>query len=818
MSEASRPASPGKVPLRERILLLWDRALEWMHVYLAFDVHPRPRAPVDIHEVASPANRGAMDAEESLPSASWRSVGQRTGTRLATIAAGEWIADTYQVVRLIAAGDISSVYLVRHRHWNIDLALRVPDPQLGGIAGARRQFAERAEQWIALGVHPNIAPCFHIHSLNGVPLVLSEFVEGVTLRAWLAGEPEDGLRHGLDVAIQVCRALEHAHARGIAHGACTPDNIIIAAGGVPKLVDFGLPLSGTSLAGPATLRVASAERDIGEAYALSALMRAAPYVAPERWRQPTVIAPTGDVFALGVCLWEVFGGVRPYASTAVDAPRTTQEPHLGDDDARTRLALLLQRCVAWDAARRPPGVGEIRAELSAIYEMLFHEAHASGAPESTEADRLNAAAVTAVYGGKSADAERAWEAALALNPEHLDSLFNRAVTHWRQGMMTDEALAQQIENTALPRSESWKLRWLLGLVHLERGDLAAAEAVLEQALREQPDAVEVTQGLERVRLRSGSTPGAALAGEHSACVTAAGVSADGKIALAACDDATATVWDVSTGQCLQVLEGHLGGVAAAVLSADGRAALTGGNDGTIRVWDVPSGVCQRVFAGESGRIASLSVSPDGRLLLWAAHRSSEHIEGLTMQLWDTRSGECRRIFEGHAAAIKSVFLSVDGRYALSGGDDHLIRLWDVETGACVKTFTGHTNFVSGVCMSTDGALVLSASWDRTLRVWDRHTGRCVRVLSGHEALVAAACLSADAVWAASGGWDGTVRLWEVGTGRCLRTIHVSGGLLTSVAMSANGDRLVCGSWDGILRSWDVSPESREACRLRTASA
>ena len=818
MSEASQPASQAKLPVRERILLLWDRALEWMRVYLAFDVHPRRRAPVDIREVASPAKQGRVDAAENLPSASSPTSDQQTGKVLATIAPGQRIADTYEVLRLVAAGDISSVYLVHHQHWNIDLALRVPDPQLVSTAGARRQFADRAEQWIALGVHPNIVTCFHTHSLDDVPLILAEFVEGETLRAWLAGEPQDRLRHGLEVAIQVCHALEHAHARGIAHGACTPENIMIARGGVPKLLDFGLPLSGTARDRPTSIRGARSERDSSEAYALTAMLRAAPYVAPERWRQPTVMAVSGDVFALGVCLWEVFGGVRPYDSTSGDAPQAKPELHLGGDDARTRLAVLLQRCVAWDAASRPSRVAEIRGELSAIYEMAFRAAHVSASSELTAADRLNATAVTAVYGGKSADAERAWEAALELDPQHLDSLFNRAVTRWRQSTMTDEVLTQQLEETVLPRSESWKLRWLLGLAHLERGDLASAEASLQQALHERPGAVEVIQGLERVRLCSWSMEGAALAGQHSGVISAAAMSAEGKIALAACDDSTATVWDVSTGQCLQVLKGHRGGVAAVVLSADGRAALTGGDDGTIRVWDVASGACQRVFAGESGRIASLAVSPEGHLLLWAAHKSSEDTEGVTMQLWDTRSGECLRVFEGHTAAIKSVFLSVDGRYALSGGDDHLVHLWDVETGSCVQTFTGHTNFVSGVCLSTDGELVLSASWDATLRVWDRHSGRCLRVLSGHRALVAAASLSADAVWAASGGWDGTVRLWEVATGRCLRTIQAPDGLVTAVAMSANGDRLVSGSWDGILRSWDVSPELRQPCRLHTASS
>ncbi|HEX7407464.1 MAG TPA: protein kinase [Candidatus Binatia bacterium] len=734
---------------------------------------------------------------------------------LAGLAPGSRVAETYDVLRVIAEGDISTIYLVWHRHWNIEIALRVPNAQLLSIAGTLGPFVARAEQWIALGLHPNIVPCYHVHSLHGVPLILAEFVEGVTLRAWLAGDPQDRLRQGLDVAIQVCHALEHAHGRGVAHGACTPEHIMIARGSVAKLLNFGLPLSGAPNTPPAAPRAAGSEGEIDERYALAALMREAPYVAPERWQQPTAPALTGDVFALGVCLWELFGGARPYDSTATETQPAMRELRLGQDDARTRLATLSQRCVAWDAASRPSDVAEIRDQLSTIYAMLFRETPVSRLPESTEADRLNAAAVNSLYSGRLADAEQAWEAALELDPGHLDSLFNRAVAHWRQGTITDEALTQHLEKIALPPTESWKVRWLIGLTHLERGDLGSAEAFLEQAWRQGPGVVEVTQALERVQFRRQSMEHPALVVEHFGFVSAVDLSAAGKIALAASGDAVVMVWDLASGKRLQALEGHDGGVTAAVLSADGQAAFTGGDDGTIRVWDVATGACRHVFAVELGRVVSLSVSPDGSLLLSAANRGSEQTEALPMQLWDIHSGECRRVFGRHAGTIKSVFLSVDGRYAVSGGDDHLIRLWDVEFGHCVKTFAGHDHFVSGVCLSPDGGLILSASWDKTLRLWNRLTGRCLRVFSGHSASVAAACLSADAVWAASGGWDGTVRLWEVATGRCLRTIHAHQGLVTAVALSANGDRVLSGSWDGTIRSWDISPELREACRLRT---
>ena len=83
----------------------------------------------------------------------------------------------------------------------------------------------------------------------------------------------------------------------------------------------------------------------------------------------------------------------------------------------------------------------------------------------------------------------------------------------------------------------------------------------------------------------------------SAWVRSVAWSADERRALSGSSDNTVRLWDVETGRCLRVLEGHSSGVVSVAWSADGRRALSGSNDNTVRLWDVETGRCLRVLEG-----------------------------------------------------------------------------------------------------------------------------------------------------------------------------------------------------------------------------
>ena len=288
---------------------------------------------------------------------------------------------------------------------------------------------------------------------------------------------------------------------------------------------------------------------------------------------------------------------------------------------------------------------------------------------------------------------------------------------------------------------------------------------------------------------------------HTRRVSTVCLATDARHALSASLDRTLRLWEVPSGRCLRVLEGHGSDVNAAALSRDGRWALSGSGEVVtgemlLRLWDLGTGTAVRDFVGHEAEVSAAAFRGDGAL---AASGSAD----ATVRLWDVASGGCRHVLKGHGGWVRSVAFTPAGDKVLSGSMDHTVRVWDVEGGGCERVLEGHGDNVYGVTVSPDGRHALSASRDRTLRLWDLVSGATVRVLEGHEDVVRSVCFSGDGRWALTGGEDRTVRVWDVARGGCAWTGKTT-GLVLSVALSADRRWALAATYDRHVLLWELA--------------
>jgi WD40 repeat protein len=292
---------------------------------------------------------------------------------------------------------------------------------------------------------------------------------------------------------------------------------------------------------------------------------------------------------------------------------------------------------------------------------------------------------------------------------------------------------------------------------------------------------------------------------HTDDVRGVSVTPGGLCAVSASKDKTLRVWNLETGVCELVLDGHTMGINSVSVTPDGLRAVSAGDDKTVRVWNLETGVCQLVLEGHTMGINSVSVTPDGRRAVSAAGEWSPDRDKRdnALRVWDLETGFCKLVLEGHTGDVNDVCVTPDGLRAVSASDDKTLRVWDLETGRCLRVLEGHTESVWSVSVTPDGLRAVSTSHDKTLRVWALETGSCLRVLEGIGLRVRRANIAPDGRHAISADVDKALRLWNLESGRSGPSPEGHSRGVWSVSVTPDGRRGVTGSFDRTLRVWDL---------------
>ena len=266
----------------------------------------------------------------------------------------------YRIVRPLGSGGMGEVYAAEDTKLQRVVALKILPPAMAEDPDRLARFRREAQAIAALN-HPNVVTVYSVEEAGGTHFLTMELVEGLTLTASL--RPGGlSLREWLALALPLADAVAAAHAQGIVHRDLKPSNVMVTTGGRVKVLDFGL----------AKLQPRA---DAGDTSTITARMTAAnqvfgtpAYMSPEQAEGRPIDHRT-DIFSLGILLYEMASGRRPFAgdtslaiisSILKDTPPPLSQAR---PDLPSEVDRIIRRCLAKDPGRRYQSTLDLRHDL-----------------------------------------------------------------------------------------------------------------------------------------------------------------------------------------------------------------------------------------------------------------------------------------------------------------------------------------------------------------------------------------------------------------------------------------------------------------------
>lgn len=273
-----------------------------------------------------------------------------TGPRVGSLFAGR-----YEVVSVLGRGGMGSVYQVLDRELDEEVALKVLTPEAFSEGTHATQTLKQEIRLARKITHPNVVRTHDLGEADGVRFLTMEYVPGTTLREVLDRRGAVALAPGLQIAKQLCRGLTAVHEAGIIHRDVKPQNIMVLPNGVVKLMDFGI-----------------ARTDEGGDGALDGHTVGTPYYMSPEQAMGQRLDARSDLYTVGVVLFELFTGERPFPGT--DAAAVMQRhvaaqpprPSSLRPDLPEYLDRIVLACLAKRPERRPASAADLYAALTRV--------------------------------------------------------------------------------------------------------------------------------------------------------------------------------------------------------------------------------------------------------------------------------------------------------------------------------------------------------------------------------------------------------------------------------------------------------------------
>jgi WD40 repeat protein len=689
---------------------------------------------------------------------------------------------------------------------------------------------EAERQALALMDHPNIAKVFDAGATEaGRPFFVMELVSGDKITDY-CDDNSLSTEERLRLFIQVCRAVQHAHQKGVIHRDIKPSNILVAPHGdgipTPKIIDFGIA--------KATAGQVLTDKTLFTAF--EQFIGTPAYMSPEQAGLGSLDVDTrSDIYSLGVLLYELLTGHLPFSPdllrraaldevlrtirekepprpssrlttltvhelTAVAQQRQTEAfklTHLirGDLDwivmktlekDRSRryetasgLARDIERHLATEpVVARPPSTVYLLQKLARRNKVAFG---------------LAGAVAALVIGGLAACSGLLIQKAQALRRVTAAEREQSRLREQAQRAQADEAsLRRSAQEQELAARQTAYVSDLSSAYHaLEGGNFGLARNLLaaHHPRPGQPDPRtfewrylwNLSWGQQRKTLTG-----------HSNLVTCVAYSADGAIVASGGSDQTVKLWHAETGQLIATFAGHSADVAAVAFSPDGRFVASAAEDDLVRLWDVHT---RQIVFTVTNRSRCLSFSTN--LLAISTGGNKYGVNGGTVELYDYPTG--KQVASLPESGNRAVF-SRDGRILATANWKGMVQIWDVASRTPIRSTS--CSDVTSMSISSDGLKLAWCTDSRNLCVWDLRDEQPVFLEKDASRKMFCVAISPDGQTLATAGATHEILMWNIAR-REVDKLVGHGHTIFGVAFSSDGKSLASASQDGSVRLWDL---------------
>ena len=759
--------APENADADERFDAIFDHAVDLPEAERADYLDEVCAGDANLHRqleelLAAEANRQEFMDDPTVDTSQEDTADVMIGTRIGS----------YKLLQVLGEGGYGVVYLAEQRQpVKRRVALKVIKLGMDTRQVIARFEAER--QALAMMDHPNIAKVFEAGATeSGRPYFVMELVRGVPITEH-CDHCKLPMEKRLALFIDVCRAVQHAHQKGVIHRDLKPNNILVTLhDGVPvaKVIDFGIAKATNIQLTDKTLFT-----DFRQFVGTPA------YASPEQVEMSGLDVDTrSDIYSLGVLLYELLTGTTPVpVETLKKAAYAEIQRTILETDPPTpshRLSTLGNARQLEVASARAESPNRLRQFLRGELDWILMKA--------LEKDR-----------------ERRYETANAFAQDIQHFLANEPITAGAPGVIHRLRKHARRNKTAAAIALALALGGMVSAwqaIRASKGELEARKNLYLADMNVAQDALDSGNMESAITILESHIPKRGQKDlRHWEWRYLWGQTHRELFTLIADDDPDDDI--------------HPDGIFDLALSPDAKLLASAGRNGRIRLWDLTTQTQVFQFELPPGRYAWVDISPDVRHIV--ASTSYSKTDRAELVVWSVperrevhRFSIAPSTFVGNPQFVSDTEICV-------GGSDGNVWFHDLETGE-TQTFKQHVETVIGT--SVTGKYVATSSKDR-VNVWDAVTKRVLTTLEMPEPQVRnRAVLSPDARWISSSrSLESRVTIYERDTVKIETEIYCDFGVETT-GFNQDGSLLMTSEIDGTIRQFDTKNwKERSRYHLRT---